>query len=230
MRWPLDNYTISQGFSSGHQGVDLAAPKDAPIRAPESGVVTAVNNVAANYFGGLYIKMRGDSGHIYYLGHNNKNVVAAGQRVAEGQLIGYVGMTIGPGGSASGPHVHFEMSKDGKMLDARKIIKEVKMTRAEAEKFRYAMRVINSEVKGWNETEVHSGKNDEAEIKYLMTLDNDPATAFAKYSQQGWNEGAKLRAERKAIKAERDALKKQLAANGSKSTAIQLKPGTYIVK
>lgn len=124
MRWPLDSVYITQGFSSGHQGVDLGAPRGTTIKAPESGVVVAVNNIAQNYFGGLYIKMRGDSGYTYYLGHNSKNFVNAGDRVSEGQHIGDVGMTVGPGGTATGPHVHFEMSIDGRIVDPEKLIKK----------------------------------------------------------------------------------------------------------
>ncbi|WP_160665197.1 M23 family metallopeptidase [Pseudarthrobacter sp. ATCC 49987] len=119
MRWPLKDFWISQGYSAGHQANDLAANQGVPIYAPESGVVTAVNNNPASYFGGNYVKMRGDSGNVYYMGHNSKNHVGKDARVAEGQHIADVGMT----GTATGPHIHFQIEKGGKLLDPSVVMK-----------------------------------------------------------------------------------------------------------
>ena len=128
MRWPLDAFTITQGFHGinaefnyVHWGTDLAANHGAEIKAPESGVITAVNNSwkPGGYFGGNYVKMSGDSGHSYYMGHMSAVLVSAGIRVAEGQVIGKVGST----GQATGPHVHFEMYKNGAAVNAENIIR-----------------------------------------------------------------------------------------------------------
>ena len=65
MRYPIDNgqYWISQGFIAGHLAIDLAANTGVPVKAPESGVVTAINRIPAAYFGGMYVVIMGDSGH-----------------------------------------------------------------------------------------------------------------------------------------------------------------------
>lgn len=129
MRWPLDSFTVTQGFSAGHQGVDLAAPDGTPIKAPDGGVVIAINSAwkPGGYFGGNYVKVRGDEGYTFYMGHMSKTNTKLNARVSEGQVIGYVGQT----GEATGPHIHFETSKRGVMYDPRKVIKEEPMSEAE---------------------------------------------------------------------------------------------------
>lgn len=120
MRFPLDKYVITQGFSAGHPANDLAAPSGTDIKAPESGRVDGINNVAGNYFGGKYITIKGNSGRRYYMGHNSKNRVKLGQTVKEGQHIGDVGAT----GQATGPHIHFQVwNKSGRLVDPSKEIK-----------------------------------------------------------------------------------------------------------
>lgn len=122
MRWPLDTFVVSQGFLPGHTAVDLAANMGTPVRAPESGRVVALlgNWKPGGYFGGNYVKIRGNSGHVYYMGHMSKVTTQLNETVTEGQVVGHVGNT----GISTGPHVHFEMSKDGVMLDARNWIKQ----------------------------------------------------------------------------------------------------------
>ena len=104
-----------------------------------------------------------------------------------------------------------------------KVIKEenTNMTQAEANDMRNVLRVLNSEAKGWNRSDVHSGKYDKREVEYLMGLDTKPSLAIAKYSQQAWDEGVEYRArlaknaedaaKLPAVIKERDELKKQLA-------------------
>lgn len=118
MRWPLDDFFISQDYSSGHPALDLAAPAGIPIKAPEAGLVSEVNNDANAYFGGKYVIINGDSGHRHYFGHNSSNFVGAGQRVSEGQHIANIGATgfaiPDKGISApTGPHTHHEVTQTG---------------------------------------------------------------------------------------------------------------------
>lgn len=120
MRWPLDDYTITQGFHAAHEAVDLGADEGTTIKAPVSGIVIAIlsNWKPGGYFGGNYVKIRGDSGYTFYMGHMSKTATKLNARVKEGEVVGYVGST----GQSTGPHVHFEVSKDGAMYDARKVI------------------------------------------------------------------------------------------------------------
>lgn len=110
MRYPLDNFTVTQGYSSAHTGIDLAQPSGTPVKSPVTGTVIAVGT-NPSYIGGRYVivKEDGGNGYEYYTGHHNSTYVSVGQRVAEGQVIATVGAT----GQATGPHVHFQIRQSG---------------------------------------------------------------------------------------------------------------------
>lgn len=246
MRWPLDSVKITQGFHGinanfkyEHWGTDLAANEGVAIKAPESGVVTAVNSgwKEGGYLGGNYVKMTGDSGYSYYLGHMSSVGTTAGKRVNQGDVIGKVGST----GQATGPHVHFEMYKGGSAVDAEKIIKGGDMatiTKAEATALKNVMRVLNSEGKGWDRNAVHSGKHDEKEINYLAGMGVNAVEAIARYSQQAWDEGKAYRAnkdtwlaafkEKPGLLKQIEDLKKQLA--DAKKQTVSAAPSDAEVK
>lgn len=132
MRYPLDNFSISQGFSAGHPALDLATPEGRPVKAPEDGTVTQINeNVdpdAGGYFGGKYIILMGVSGLRHYMGHHKAVHVRTGQKVSEGQHIADVGST-GFGiprlgiSAPSGPHVHHEVIRNGVQIDFKALMK-----------------------------------------------------------------------------------------------------------
>lgn len=111
MRWPLDSFTISQGYHADHQAYDLAAPAGTPVKSPVSGVVVSVGT-DPNYYGGLFVIIRADSdGFKHYTGHHSRVHVSVGQRVSEGQHIADVGMTgakTGPN-KVTGNHVHYQV-------------------------------------------------------------------------------------------------------------------------
>jgi len=94
------------GYSRMHQGSDYAAGYGTPIRAVTDGIVAF-----AGWHGGHgnMVKL----GHVAGLGtgyaHMSRIAVAPGQRVAQGQVIGYVGST----GLSTGPHLHFEVYRSG---------------------------------------------------------------------------------------------------------------------
>lgn len=100
--WPLSNFVITQGFSSHHNGLDLAAPAGTPIHAAGSGEV-------------IWAGWRTDGlGYCVFIDHQNglltvyghmirQPAVRVGQYVGRGQVIGYVGST----GNSTGPHTHF---------------------------------------------------------------------------------------------------------------------------
>jgi murein DD-endopeptidase MepM/ murein hydrolase activator NlpD len=91
-----------------HKGTDVFAPMGSPSYAVTDGVVTRTS-YSAN--GGKQVYLRGNDGNEYFYAHMSSYVAHAGQRVAAGELIAYVGDT----GNASGgpPHVHFEVHPGG---------------------------------------------------------------------------------------------------------------------
>jgi murein DD-endopeptidase MepM/ murein hydrolase activator NlpD len=89
-----------------HDGIDLAAPVGAPIRAIADGQV-----MYADPHGGYgrYVVIQHLDGFTSHYGHCEKLDVAPGQNVAAGQIIG----TVGSSGVSTGPHLHFEIRRNG---------------------------------------------------------------------------------------------------------------------
>lgn len=94
------------GASTDHKGVDLAAPENTPIYASRSGTVTV-----ATYSGsaGYYVQIDHGDGYKSVYMHMTYFVVSAGQKVSQGQVIGYCGST----GISTGSHLHFGISQNG---------------------------------------------------------------------------------------------------------------------
>lgn len=93
-----------------HAGIDLSAPAGTPVYATAMGVVTGAG-WQGNY--GLLIELaHADSYHTRY-GHLSRLAVQSGQIVEPGQLIGYVGST----GRSTGPHLHYEVRRNGAAVD-----------------------------------------------------------------------------------------------------------------
>jgi murein DD-endopeptidase MepM/ murein hydrolase activator NlpD len=93
-----------------HKGLDLAADYGHPVLAAASGTVAS-----AGWEGGFGIKVDLDHGngyHTWYC-HLSRLTVAAGQRVAKGQHIAFVGST----GESTGPHLHYQVMHDGVAID-----------------------------------------------------------------------------------------------------------------
>ena len=94
-----------------HHGVDLAAPEGSPIRAISSGTV-----IFADPWGGYgkVIVIRHDDGETTsHYGHCSKIKVKPGNRLKAGTVIGTVGST----GISTGPHLHFEVRRNGRPLN-----------------------------------------------------------------------------------------------------------------
>lgn len=89
-----------------HSGVDFAAPHGSPVVAVADGVVT-FSGWRSGY--GNLIEVRHGGGYSTRYGHNSRNGVVEGQKVRRGETIAAVGAT----GTATGPHVHFEVLKNG---------------------------------------------------------------------------------------------------------------------
>lgn len=115
--WPVDGGVVTQGYGytsfasrSGfyknnfHGGVDIGAPKGTSILAAKDGIVS-ISKTGYNGGYGNYIEISHFDGTKTRYGHNDSNLVKAGERVTQGQVIARMGRT----GRATGDHLHFEI-------------------------------------------------------------------------------------------------------------------------
>ncbi len=109
---PAHSFTDTWGAprSGGrrHQGTDIFAPYGAPAYAVTNGTVT---RTGSGGLGGIVLYLRGDNGDEYYYAHNSRNVASAGDRVAAGELVAYVGDS--GNAQSTSPHIHFERHPGG---------------------------------------------------------------------------------------------------------------------
>ncbi|KAF2337717.1 peptidoglycan DD-metalloendopeptidase family protein [Flavobacterium ginsenosidimutans] len=94
-----------------HNGMDFTANTGAPIYATGDGVVDRADNTASGY--GNHIVIRHGFGYESLYAHLSKYNCHPGQRVKRGDVIGFVGST----GRSEGPHCHYEVHKDGKVVN-----------------------------------------------------------------------------------------------------------------
>ncbi|MBQ7659877.1 MAG: peptidoglycan DD-metalloendopeptidase family protein [Alphaproteobacteria bacterium] len=99
-----------------HSGVDYAAPMNTKVYASGDGMITAAKWVGGY---GNYITIRHNSEYSTGYGHlkSYASGIRPGVRVRQGQVIGYVGST----GRSTGPHLHFEIIRNGKKIDPLKV-------------------------------------------------------------------------------------------------------------
>lgn len=113
--WPVNRARLTQKFAPPknpkHDGIDLAARKNTPILAVDSGIVVYSGKRFSGY-GKMIIVQHNNTWSTLYA-HLNKYSVQSGQKVTRGQVIGYMGRT----GRASGVHLHFELLKDKLPID-----------------------------------------------------------------------------------------------------------------
>ena len=94
-----------------HWGMDFTAPKGTPVYATGDGVIRRADNKASGY--GKHIRIKHGFGYLSLYAHLNKYEVKKGQKVKRGEVIGYVGNT----GRSAGPHLHYEIFKDGRKIN-----------------------------------------------------------------------------------------------------------------
>ena len=104
------------GAASNHTGVDMACPTGTPVNASMGGKVAFVGY--SNIFGN-YIIMNHSNGYQTLYAHLSKVLTKKGIWVNQGTKIGLVGST----GYSTGPHLHFTVYKNGKLMDPLKLIK-----------------------------------------------------------------------------------------------------------
>jgi murein DD-endopeptidase MepM/ murein hydrolase activator NlpD len=113
---PLDGPVHSRfGYRWGrlHAGIDIAVLRTDRVVAPADGLVTYAG-WRATYSGyGLIVQVRHGGGIGTMYAHLSRAAVKAGQLVERGQLLGRAGCT----GSCTGPHLHFEVRRRGKLVD-----------------------------------------------------------------------------------------------------------------
>ena len=97
-------------ISRPHEGIDVVAPMGAPIVAPAAGRVI---KAAREQGYGLMVQIDHGNGLVSIYAHAQKIVVKVGQRVVRGQMIA----TVGNSGIATGPHLHYEILRNGKPMD-----------------------------------------------------------------------------------------------------------------
>ena len=110
--WRVDPFS---GRSAFHEGLDFTAAIGTPIHAAAGGRVTVAEQTP-DY--GKIVKINHGSGLETRYAHASELLVKAGDVVRKGQLIARVGNT----GRSTGPHLHFEVRRDGAPLDPRKFL------------------------------------------------------------------------------------------------------------
>ncbi len=94
-----------------HAGLDFAAPQGTPIYASADGTIKIAGNNGNGY--GNYVVVNHGYGYETLYGHMVKVKAKPGQKVKRGEVIGWVGNT----GKSTGPHLHYEVHKNGNKLD-----------------------------------------------------------------------------------------------------------------
>lgn len=116
--WPVTGPVVSGfglrfGGKEFHEGIDIAVPSGTPIRAAASGTVIFTEPTASSGGYGNFTCIDHGGGLSTCYAHQESFAVSPGQRVSQGQVIGYSDCT----GHCFGPHVHFEVRIGGTPTD-----------------------------------------------------------------------------------------------------------------
>lgn len=94
-----------------HAGLDFAAPQGTPIYATADGIIKLAGNLGNGY--GNHVVVDHAFSYETLYGHMVRIKVRAGQKIRRGEVIGWVGNT----GKSTGPHLHYEVHKNGRPVD-----------------------------------------------------------------------------------------------------------------
>lgn len=103
------------GHKALHKGMDFAGKQGSPVLAVAAGIVVRSNHDAGY---GNVVDIRHTNGYTTRYAHNTKNLVEVGDMVAKGETIALLGST----GHSNGPHVHFEVRRNGRVIDPRRYL------------------------------------------------------------------------------------------------------------
>ncbi|MFL6547980.1 MAG: M23 family metallopeptidase [Povalibacter sp.] len=105
------------GHNAIHKGIDFAGPAGSEVVAVASGVVT----YAKDRFGyGKTVEINHGNGYVTRYAHNQRTLVQPGDTVQKGQSIALIGST----GRSTGPHLHFEVLKNGRAVDPMSFVRQ----------------------------------------------------------------------------------------------------------
>jgi lipoprotein NlpD len=113
LQWPLRGVLYGRFGKKGrepHDGIDLAAPEGTPVRTAREGRILFAGEQKG--YGNIVIVDHGDNLMTLYA-HNRDLRVRTGQKVRDGQVVA----TVGQSGKTSGPHLHFEVRREGLPVD-----------------------------------------------------------------------------------------------------------------
>ncbi len=118
--WPVDGRVLSsfgaQGSGLHNDGLNIAAPLGAPVRAADNGVVAYAGDQIRGFGNMLLIKHA--DGLITAYAHADKLLVARGDVVSRGQVVARVGKS----GGIDAPQLHFEVRRGSQAVDPRKFL------------------------------------------------------------------------------------------------------------
>jgi murein DD-endopeptidase MepM/ murein hydrolase activator NlpD len=98
------------GHEAHHKGMDFAGEAGSDVVAVATGIVTFVGHRAG--FGHL-VEINHGNGYVTRYAHNQRGLVQVGETVTRGQPVALMGST----GRSTGPHVHFEVLKNGRQVN-----------------------------------------------------------------------------------------------------------------
>ena len=125
LSWPMVGGTLTQPFGPTsftlepplgqykhfHTGIDIAAAEGTPVLAAADGLVVSVQHTTVGY--GNYVIVAHGGGYFTLYAHLADTQVVDGEHVVRGQVVGHEGTT----GTATGPHLHFELRYNGAVVD-----------------------------------------------------------------------------------------------------------------
>jgi len=98
-----------------HKGMDFAAKSGSDVLAVAGGVVTWSSK---RYGYGNLVEINHGNSYVTRYGHNSKNLVEVGDTVKKGEVVALMGST----GRSTGPHVHFEVLRNGRQINPQKFV------------------------------------------------------------------------------------------------------------
>lgn len=208
MYQPVRGARISSGYTGGfrshgkHSGIDFAAPAGSAVYAAAPGRVISVG------WGGAYgnlVRVLHTDGTIGYYAHLQGASVRPGSQIVRGSMIGRVGST----GNSTGPHLHFEVRRNGKLVDPSPWLDARSPNgggvqpglyggiRLNSEQLRNAQTIISvGRSMGASERDIMIGlmtAMQESSLRNLNYGDRDSLGLFQQRPSQGWGTPAQVR-------------------------------------